>query len=218
MKATVRISAIAIGGLAAIAMIATAMAHAHYLSSTPGTGEVLSSPPTGVVITFAEAIQRTAGSYGIAVARDGGGTATNGAATVEPADHAKLSVALNAGLANGRYVVNWKNVSDVDGDAAEGAFSFYVGVQPSAADRAKDADLAAIGKEEMTPTAVVQPSPAVTVPAAAPAAAQAPAASLPRTGGGASTGVRAGAWRVVAMAGGGMLVAGMALAARRRIG
>jgi methionine-rich copper-binding protein CopC len=197
-------------------MVATALAHAHYMSSTPGTGQVLTSAPASVVITFAEAVQKTAGSYDITVVRDGGDAATSGAAVVDATDRAKVSVPLKSGLANGRYVVNWRNISDVDGDSAEGAFSFYVGVQPSAADLAKDKELAAIGQEEMmTPTAVAEPSPAVTAPAAAPPAAQTPAPALPRTGEGASTG-GGGAWWIIAVGGGGILLTGIALAGKRR--
>ena len=219
MNTITRISAVTLAGFAAIAMVATALAHAHYMSSTPGTGEVLSSAPTSVVITFAEAVQKVAGSYDLTVVRDGGASATSGPAVVDAADRAKVSAPLKPGLANGRYVVNWKNVSDVDGDPAEGAFSFYVGVQPSAADLAKDKELAAIGQEEMmTPTAVAQPSAAVTVPAAAPPAAQTPAPALPRTGEGASAGGGAGrTWEIIAMAGGGILLTGIVMAARRRL-
>ena len=96
MKTIIRFCAIAAAGFAAVAVAATVLAHAHLMNSTPAKGAVLSAPPVAVSITFAEAIQRTAGSYDITVVRDGGGAATSGAAVVDAADHAKLSVSLKS--------------------------------------------------------------------------------------------------------------------------
>ena len=152
---------------------------------------MLQSAPTNVDIVFVETIQKTAGSYGIDVALAGGGSVTSGAATIDPADAAHLSVALKPDLAAGRYAVNWHNVSSVDGDAAEGAYSFYVKTQPTAVDLAKDAEMAMVGREPIKAPAAVAGEPTVVAPAAAtsPAAAggTAPSAALPRTGDGATT-------------------------------
>ena len=59
-----------------------------------------------------------------------------------------MSVPLQPDLADGRYVVHWNNVSDEDGDPAEGAFSFYVNYEPNAVDLENDEQLGQIGAEE----------------------------------------------------------------------
>jgi methionine-rich copper-binding protein CopC len=211
--------------VAALAVATTAWGHAHPETLTPAKGAVLQSAPSAVDIVFVQEIQKTAGSYGITVQLDGGASVTSGAATIDAGNAAHLSIALTANLAAGRYVVNWHNVSSVDGDPAEGAFSFYVKTQPTAADIAKDADLAMIGQEEMgTPTAmpmeptVIAPAPATSPVGAASPAASAPSAALPRTGdGGSRGGKHDGMILIVAMAAGvAAAVAGAATIAVRR--
>jgi methionine-rich copper-binding protein CopC len=126
------------------------MAHANYESSTPAKGEVLSASPAQVSITFTQDVQRITGTYGIDVIGPAG-PATAGAATLNDEDRSIMTAPLAPNLPPGRYVVEWKNVSDTDGDSAEGAFSFYIGVQPTAEDLAADAALEEAG-EEATPT------------------------------------------------------------------
>jgi methionine-rich copper-binding protein CopC len=193
--------------VAALALVATAWGHAHPDTTTPAKGEVVQTSPSSVVITFVEEIQKTAGTYGLTVETDGGTSVTSGAPTIDPANAAKLSVALKPDLAAGRYVVNWHNVSSEDGDPAEGAFSFYVKTQPTADDLAKDAELELVGQEEeeMTPEATMAPeatptSQSVIAPApATPAGAQSPSATLPRTGDG-SSGSGANRWALPMLA------------------
>lgn len=174
---------LAIGVVAVIAALATvtgAFAHAHYMSSTPAKGAVLQTAPTSVEITFAEEIQTTAGSYGLTVEKDGGSSVTSGNPTP---DGDKMSIALQSGIGAGRYVVNWHNVSSDDGDAAEGAFSFYVQTQPTADDLAKDAELENVGAEEETPTAEAA-SPTAVPATPAPATSPEPPLISPAPGGG----------------------------------
>lgn len=203
----------AIAAVAALALVSTAWGHAHVDTSSPSKGQILQSPPTQVVLTFVEEIQKTAGSYGLDVTKDGGGSVTSGSPVIDPANAAKLSVALKPNLTAGRYVVNWHNVSAMDGDAAEGAFSFYVGTAPSPADQQKDKDLEMIGQEEMaSPTAA--PSSAASPAAGQPSViAPAAGAALPRTGTGSSHDGAAVLWVGVAgiMAAAGL---GATLAAR----
>ena len=126
-----------------IAMIAVhgASAHARYDSSTPAKGAVLATAPASVVVNFGENIQTTNGSFGLTVMKDGGGSVTAGAVT---ASDTSLTVPLQANAGNGRYVVNWNNTSEDDGDALSGAFAFYVGAGPTAAQTAADQQLDAI--------------------------------------------------------------------------
>ncbi|HZP57136.1 MAG TPA: copper resistance CopC family protein [Dehalococcoidia bacterium] len=148
---------------AALAGPSGASAHARLKSSTPAAGEVLQDSPPSVVITFTQDIQKIAGTYDLTVVRDRGASVTAGPPAVDDADRSKLSVPLEANLQPGRYVVEWKNVSDDDGDPAEGAFSFYVRTQPTAVDLDNDRQLAQIGaEEEETPATTAEASPATT--------------------------------------------------------
>jgi methionine-rich copper-binding protein CopC len=212
--------------LAAMAIVGTASAHAHYISSTPAKSAVLTAAPTSVSITFAEEIQNTAGSFGLTVLNKDGGSAEASAPKLASGDAKTLTVNLKSGLANGRYEVHWNNVSSVDGDAATGAFSFYIGVQPTAADLAADEELAMIGAEEM---ATETPMPEMTQPASAPtviapapqatAAASKPAAggTLPKTGDGGSSGGSGGTpFVAVVLLATAMLALGGGIIARRR--
>ena len=194
--------ALGAGAVAATALIAlgsTASAHSRLKDSTPKVGEVVQTAPDQVAITFTEDIQKVAGTYDIAVADTGGASVTAGPAAIDEQDRSKLSVPLQANLPAGRYVVRYKNVSDADGDPFEGAFSFYVQVQPTAADLHGDAQLAQIGAAEETPGAVTTPgaaTPGTTATTAAvssptrPAATATPASGA--SGGGSNTGRNVG--------------------------
>jgi methionine-rich copper-binding protein CopC len=155
IRSTLATSLVITFGVAVAVLLnaAPVFAHARYKSSTPGTGEVLTASPARVDITFTEQIQKVSGTYGIEVTRDRGAAVTSGPAIVDDADRTHLSVPLQAGLGPGRYVVNWKNTSDADGDPVTGAFSFYISTQPNAVDLENDRQLAQIGFEDVTATA-----------------------------------------------------------------
>src|SRR4051794_37076629 len=91
-----------------------ALAHARLKASTPGAGEILQDSPTQVDITFTQNVQKVSGTYDLTVGRDGAGSVTSGGAALDNDDRSKLSVPLQPDLPPGRYVVNWKNVSDDD--------------------------------------------------------------------------------------------------------
>jgi methionine-rich copper-binding protein CopC len=131
---------------------ASTLAHARHKSSTPAVGEVLSTPPSAVTITFTQDIQKVSGTYDIQVTLDRGESVTAGPAAIAEGDRSTMSVPLKP-LTTGRYEVHWKNVSDEDGDPIEGAFSFYLNKQPNSIDRLADTRLAAIGAPEATGTA-----------------------------------------------------------------
>lgn len=165
----------------ALLLVGYAEAHARVKESTPTKAEVLSSPPPQVSITFTQAVQKVTGTYGIEVKfaptnpRTGIRieNVTSAPATLDDADRTIMTVALLSDLGEGRYEVLWKNVSDADGDPAEGAFSFYLGVEPTAEDLAADKQLALIGEEETPPAteAASTPSPGDTPVASATALA-----------------------------------------------
>jgi len=121
MKRLVLVSTVLI---ATLFLSATALAHAHYASSTPAPGQTLASSPAAVLITFDSELG--AGSTG-SVTNASGGTVSTGAA-INANDRTKLSIALQASLPNGVYKVSWHSVSADDGDELDGTFFFGVGV------------------------------------------------------------------------------------------
>lgn len=164
-------------GIAGLALPSTASAHARLKSSTPAVGEVVQTSPNLVVIMLTEDAQKVSGTYGITVTKDRGPDVTAGPTVLDDTDRSKMSVPLQPDLAPGRYVVEYKDVSDADGDPFNGAFSFYIQTQPTAVDRANDAQLAQIGAEEGTPG--TDASASAGTPGAAPTTR---AATAPATG------------------------------------
>jgi methionine-rich copper-binding protein CopC len=221
--------------IATIALIGGASAHSPFDSSTPAPGAVLSSAPTSVSINFKENIQKTFGSYGVTLTRDGGGDVPIAAPTAS--SDTQLTATLPASLPAGRYVVNWNNTSADDGDPLSGAFSFYVNTQPTAANLAADQQLSMIeGSQLATATAEANaqatqtasagaPAPVATAPAAStPAAstpvarpsAAAPSAALPGTGTGTGQPGGADVWLIAALVLGSTGVAATSIAYYRR--
>ncbi|MEX2227497.1 MAG: copper resistance CopC family protein [Dehalococcoidia bacterium] len=142
--------AIAAVVLAVVAVLShgggVAGAHARLDESTPAVGEVVETSPSSVSITFTQDVQKIGGTYGIDVSDGGGAEVTVADALLSDDDRRILTVELPASLPVGRYVVEYKNVSDADGDPWDGAYAFYVGREPTAEELA--ADEALIGEEE----------------------------------------------------------------------
>ncbi len=173
MKNGKTIAAVAFVVVSALLTATSASAHARYKDSTPARGAVVAAAPSSLTITYSNDIQRISGTYDVAVADANGADVTNGPSAIDNADRSMVSVPLRLALPPGRYVVRWENISDEDGDPAQGAFSFYVGQQPTASDLAADAELAAVGAEADTPEA--SPTSAVTATPSLPAASPTPA-------------------------------------------
>jgi hypothetical protein len=182
------IALLAVMATALLASPLSASAHARYKSSTPGKGEVVRASPARVEITFTQDIQKVGGTYGIEVTKDRGASVTAGPAVVDEQDRSKLSVPLQPNLDPGRYVVNYKNVSDEDGDPFNGAFSFYLNYQANAVDLENDRQLEAVGAELETPGATSSPAgnptASGTAVATQPTRAATPTTSPGNTGGG----------------------------------
>lgn len=168
----------AAAAIGAIVFVAGVAAHGRLDESTPAVGEVLSASPTEVSITFSQDVQKIGGTYGIDVFDESGAEVTSADAVLNDDDRRIMTVALPAQqLPVGRYVVEFKNVSDGDGDPLEGAYAFYVGRQPTEQERALDLELARV--EEETPTA--QAATPTTVPSAPTSSASATPAAITNT-------------------------------------
>jgi methionine-rich copper-binding protein CopC len=159
----IAISIVLCAALAAVVIgTSTASAHARYKSSTPGKGEVLAASPASVTINFTQDVQKITGTYGIDVLDAAGANVTAGPPALNDNDRSQMTVPLQPSLPPGRYVVEWKNISDADGDPFAAAFAFYVGTEPTEADVAADRVLAEEEGAEETPSVeAATPSPVV---------------------------------------------------------
>lgn len=117
----------------------TALAHTGYDHSTPGKSESVDEPPERVDLWFTAALM--AGEHQrLWVENDEGDKIASYEGEVSPDEPTKLSVGLPDDLPDGRYTVRWY-VRAADGMFAEGAFRFYVRVQPTPAQLEEDARL-----------------------------------------------------------------------------
>jgi methionine-rich copper-binding protein CopC len=126
-----------------------ALGHADYDSSLPARDEVLPEAPARVEVFFTQEVFRQEGSNFVRVFDESGAQVSDGDGVIDDDDRAHITAELQPGLGGGRYIVRWKTLSDADGDEDEGAFCFYVGVEPTAE---QEAECAAFTEEEPTPT------------------------------------------------------------------
>ena len=114
---------------AALALPASAWAHAALLHTVPSASGVVNSPPAQVSLTYSEAVEPR---FAIVSVTDAGGTQqASGPPRRSPADPDTLVVPLRH-LAQGWYLVYWRAIS-VDGHPVRGAFTFAVGPNPGPA-------------------------------------------------------------------------------------
>lgn len=123
-------------------------AHAAYDHSTPARDEVLQAAPAKVDVYFKQEVLKQQGQYYVRVLDEQETqVSTPDDGTFDEDDRTHIFADLPAGLPNGRYIVRWSNVSFEDGDSGEGAFCFYLAVEPTAA---QQAECAAFAEEEPT--------------------------------------------------------------------
>ncbi len=114
-------------------------AHTGYDHSSPGKSESVDEPPERVELWFTAALM-TGERQRLWVENEDGEEVASYEGEVSPEEPTKLSVPLPDDLPDGRYTVNWY-VRAADGMFAEGAYRFYVGVQPTQEQLAEDAQL-----------------------------------------------------------------------------
>jgi methionine-rich copper-binding protein CopC len=115
--------------LAALLLVAVvgprvALAHAHLESSTPADGATVASGLTQVTITFSEEVSVDQSNAQLASA-DGGAVAGVTSA-VDRANRNTMTI-ITPALADGRYTVTWRAVTEDDNGITNGTFSFTVG-------------------------------------------------------------------------------------------
>lgn len=118
--------------LGGLLFVGPAQAHAEYLRSTPGSGAVVSTPPTRVDIWFTQDVFRRQGENWIHVFGPEGESVHSGEAQVDDDDRRHIWVLLLPDLGAGEYRVEWRNLSSEDAHSEEGSFSFTVDPQAAA--------------------------------------------------------------------------------------
>ena len=105
-----------------------AAAHANLASSDPAANASLDHAPADVTMTFTEPPDPKLSI--VHVLNVNGTDVESGPVQAVPGNNEQLTVPLPADLPDGVYTVSWRVVSEDDGHATAGAFSFGVNVAP----------------------------------------------------------------------------------------
>jgi methionine-rich copper-binding protein CopC len=105
-----------LAGLALMAAISTALAHAHLLEATPADGSTIRAAPTQLALRFSEEARLTA----LSIQKIGSDSQKLAPLPQQP--HSKIVVPLPV-LAPGHYLVSWRALS-ADGHVAAGQLHF----------------------------------------------------------------------------------------------
>lgn len=124
--------------LLAILAAPGAAAAAIFDHASPSPGQVLRASPASVDIYTKRPTSPSPANTQVIVQNHDSQRVDLGDMAVDPADHHHFHVSLSPNLAPGRYIVTFKTMEEAGYDPDGGQFAFYVGVQPSAADRAAD--------------------------------------------------------------------------------
>lgn len=126
--------------LALIALFAATSANAAAIfdHASPNPGQILRSSPASVDIYTKRPTSPLTVNTQVIVQNHDSQRVDLGDMAVDPADHHHFHVSLPPNLAPGRYIVTFKTMEEAGYDPDGGQFAFYVGVQPTPADRAAD--------------------------------------------------------------------------------
>ena len=103
-------------------------AHAKVTKAIPAIGSTVSQAPTTVTVFALENINPDPNKSNLLIYSPAGDLISQGNAKVSLTNPEEMSIAIKPDSANlnGVYVVQWKNVSALDGDPDQGAFVFTV--------------------------------------------------------------------------------------------
>lgn len=100
-------------------------AHAEHERSLPAANAVINTSPDTVQIWFTQELFKREGANTIVV-EGPDGRVDDATPILDDADREHLTVGLASGLPPGVYEVTWTSLSAIDGDSAEGSWSFTI--------------------------------------------------------------------------------------------
>ena len=109
--------------LATAAALVFGMRHAALKSSVPAKNAVVTESPKAISLTFTEGVLLPATSISVLAADS---TLVEKLVVKAVAGDTTVSGPLTKTLANGKYIVKWKNGAKDDGHVSSGAFAFTV--------------------------------------------------------------------------------------------
>ncbi len=113
-----------VGALAvSLALSGAASAHSELMTSSPKPGAVLRNAPRQVTLKFGRELDVRRSMFQLT-----GPTKPTivGRVDLDDLDHASLTARIRRGLTPGTYLVRWRAVDAVDGDALTGSFRFRI--------------------------------------------------------------------------------------------
>lgn len=114
--------ALALSGAVIVAVVGTALAHAHLETATPAVDSTVRSAPDEVTVTLTEKVE--SGLSRIEVRDASGKQVDRGDTRVSKEDARTIAVSVGD-LEPGTYTVNW-SVTSVDTHGTDGSFKFTV--------------------------------------------------------------------------------------------
>lgn len=118
------VTAIVVAAAVGASLAPAALAHSYLLRSSPAYGEVLSSAPREIRLSFSDSIQPAPGIE--AVSNATGRSILAGRTAIDPHNPRELALPLIRRLPEGDYTARWRVVSN-DGHTEEGLLAFAVG-------------------------------------------------------------------------------------------
>ena len=103
-----------------------ASAHADYERSSPAAGAAVAEAPPRLEVWFTQELFRREGANALEVTDADGASVVEGESAVDDGDRTLMSIALRPDLEAGTYTVAWRSLSAIDGDEAEGTFTFTI--------------------------------------------------------------------------------------------
>ena len=134
--------------VATLLLAVSVFSHADYERSEPGRNEIVPNAPERADVFFSQDVVKREGAYYVRVFDETGAQVSDGDGVVDDDDRSHAYADMPPGLGLGRYIVEWMTTSDIDGDTDDGAFCFYVGVEPTSGQEAE----CAVFDEEVPPT------------------------------------------------------------------
>ncbi|MGE3960103.1 MAG: copper resistance protein CopC [Dehalococcoidia bacterium] len=112
--------------IVSLAAPAAVEAHAEPEAADPPIEGVVREAPERLQVWFGQELFRRAGANALEVRNEAGDRVDLDDLEIDDLDRTHASVGLAPDLTPGRYTVTWRTLSAVDGDPAEGAFTFTI--------------------------------------------------------------------------------------------